>query len=87
MRALAFVVVAVAVIAAAPARAQTYDPNYPVCMHLFGGFMGGGDYFDCTFLSLPQCQATASGRPAMCIVNPYFAGPPRRAPGRRVRAY
>lgn len=57
-------------------------------MHLFGGFMGGGDYFDCTFASIPQCNASASGRPAMCVVNPYYApaAPPRRA-YRHYRAY
>jgi len=28
---------------AADARAQTYDPRYPVCMHIFGpGAWGGG---------------------------------------------
>jgi len=36
---------------AADASAQTYDPRYPVCMHVYtpGGFGGGGDYFDCSF--------------------------------------
>ncbi|MHC2412487.1 hypothetical protein ACVJGC_005078 [Bradyrhizobium diazoefficiens] len=49
--------------AAADARAQTYDPRYPVCMHVYtpGGWGGGGDYYDCSFTSLPQCRATASG--------------------------
>ncbi len=61
--------------AAAPAHAQTYDPHYPVCMHIYtgGGRGGGGDYFDCSFTSLPQCQATAAGRAATCDVNPYYA--------------
>jgi hypothetical protein len=36
----------------------------------FGG--GGGGYFDCSFTSLPQCQATASGRAATCDPNPYY---------------
>ena len=68
------------------ASAQTYDPRYPVCMHVYtpGGFGGGGgDYFDCSFTSLPQCRATASGRSASCDVNPYYAfdqppSPPRK---------
>ena len=53
---------------AADASAQTYDPRYPVCMHVYsggggGGFGGGGGgYFDCSFTSLPQCRATASCR-------------------------
>ncbi len=91
MRMLACAVTAVAILlAAAPARAQTYDPRYPVCMHLFGGMIAGGDNFDCTFTSLPQCQATASGRSAQCIINPYFAQaaePAGRAWRRHRRAY
>lgn len=27
---------------------------------------------DCSFSSLAQCQATASGRDASCAANPYF---------------
>ena len=27
---------------------------------------------DCSFSSLAQCQATASGRDAYCAANPYF---------------
>jgi hypothetical protein len=64
---------------AADAGAQTYDPHYPVCMHKFtggGGGLGGGGgggYFDCSFTSLEQCRATASGLAASCDVNPYYA--------------
>lgn len=74
-------------VAAAPAGAQTYDPRYPVCLHVFsGGIGGGGDWYECNFTSLPQCNATASGRAAICIINPYYAAnePPRR---RYRRAY
>ncbi len=52
-------------------RAQTYDPNYPVCIHVYGELEG--DRTDCIFTSLAQCAATASGRPATCLINPYFA--------------
>jgi Protein of unknown function (DUF3551) len=70
MRILALTILALgAVSATAPARAQTYDPNYPVCMQVFGPL----NYFDCRFTSIPQCQATASGRAAQCVVNPYPA--------------
>ncbi|MBC9878423.1 DUF3551 domain-containing protein [Bradyrhizobium sp. INPA01-394B] len=75
---------------AADASAQTYDPRYPVCMHVFttGGRGGGGDYFDCSFTSLPQCRASASGLAASCDVNPYFAfdepPPPPRKRHKRV---
>ena len=75
-------------LATTSADAQTYDPRFPVCMHVYtpGGFGGGGgDYFDCSFTSLPQCHATASGRAASCDLNPYYAfaneappPPPRR---------
>ena len=32
----------------------------------------GGGTGDCSFSSLAQCQATASGRDATCAANPYF---------------
>ena len=51
--------------------AQTYDPSYPVCMHLYGVELG--DRMDCTFTSLDQCAATARGLPATCLINPYYA--------------
>ena len=68
---------------AADAGAQTYDPRYPVCMKVYtlGGRGGGGEFFDCSFTSLPQCRATASGRAATCDLNPYYpvnVPPPRR---------
>jgi hypothetical protein len=55
--------------AAAPARAQTYAPGYPICMQVWGPI----NYYDCSFTSLPQCNASASGRAAQCVINPYFA--------------
>ena len=58
-----------AVLVAAPARAQSYDPNYPVCLLIYGPV----SYNDCIFTSLAQCKVSASGRPAQCVVNPYFA--------------
>jgi hypothetical protein len=64
---------------ATAARAQTYDPNYPVCMHVYG--MLEGDRMDCIFTSMAQCAATASGRAATCLINPYFA--PRSSRHRR----
>lgn len=74
-----------ALVAAAPAQAQTFDPRYPVCMHVYSGANGGGgEWYDCSFISLPQCRATASGRPATCDLNPYYAVnmPPRPRPRR-----
>jgi hypothetical protein len=68
--------------AAAPARAQTYDPSYPVCLEVYGRF----PYIECAYTSLQQCRWSASGQPAMCIINPYPAGsyaPAKRARGQR----
>jgi len=71
MRVLACTILAMAtVLVAAPAPAQTYDPNYPVCIQTYA--IGGG-YIDCSFTSLAQCAASASGRSAQCLNNPYFA--------------
>lgn len=55
--------------AVAPARAQAYDPNYPVCMQVFGPL----SRTECRYFSIPQCQASASGRSAQCSLNPFFA--------------
>jgi hypothetical protein len=55
---------------AASARAQTYDPSYPVCLQTYGI---DGSYIDCSFTSLAQSAASASGRAAQCLNNPYFA--------------
>lgn len=67
------------ILAGAPALAQTYDPNYPFCMQVVS--MDGGLYIDCSFTSMAQCQATASGLAGQCLDNPRFAYPykkPRR---------
>ena len=70
MRILALAILAIgAASAAAPAQAQTYDPNFPVCLHVYGRI----SYYDCTYYTLPQCNASASGRSAQCVINPYFA--------------
>ena len=66
--------------ASAPARSQTYDPDYPICMQIYGRIR----YFDCRYASLEQCKASAAGRPATCVVNPYFARKKPAAP-RRLR--
>lgn len=56
---------------AAPARAQTYDPNYPICLQIYDDMVHY--YFECAYTSMAQCQAAASGRAAECVVNPYPA--------------
>ena len=32
-------------------------------------------YFECRYRTMAQCAASASGRSAQCVVNPYFGGP------------
>jgi len=53
--------------AVTPARAQTYAPGFPICLRVYGPI----NYVDCTYTTLPECNAAASGRPAQCLVNPY----------------
>jgi Protein of unknown function (DUF3551) len=71
------------IFAASSAHAQTYDPNYPVCLQVYAPRAGG--YISCSFASLAQCQATASGRSAECYANPVFTlkEPPRRVHRKR----
>ena len=74
--------ISVAILAAAlaaPARAQTYDPAYPVCLQVYQGPVDY--YFECAYQTMAQCQMSASGRSASCVVNPYYRG--RAAPGPR----
>lgn len=52
-----------------PARAQMYDPAYPVCLQSYGIQSG----ISCRYASMGQCKVAASGRPAQCIANPYYA--------------
>jgi hypothetical protein len=72
MRTLAKLVLVIAItLAAASAQAQTYDPNYPICLQTFGR---NGGYIACGYTSMEQCRLSASGRAAQCITNPYFVG-------------
>jgi hypothetical protein len=76
--ALLWTILATGTIFTPPAMAQTYYPNYPVCLYVYDF---GLNYADCRFTSFAQCRATASGRGATCYANPYFApsgGPARR---------
>ena len=57
----------------APARAQTYDPSYPVCLQIYQSI--ADFYFECRYRTMGQCMASASGRSAQCVVNPYYGGP------------
>jgi hypothetical protein len=79
MRIPVLAILTMAMASAAPsARAQTYDPKYPVCLQIYQGYTDF--YFECAYTSLAQCNMSASGRSASCVVNPYYTG---RSPGRR----
>jgi len=81
MHVLACTILTIAtVLVAAPAHAQTYDPNFPVCLQTSA--IGGGSV-DCSFTSLAQCAGSASGRSAQCLNNPYFAQGDRKLPRHR----
>ena len=83
MRMLALTILAIAAGATAgPAAAQTFDPRYPVCMHVYGD----PTYYECQYMTMAACMATASGRSAQCVANPYTANAALPAgPGRRSR--
>jgi hypothetical protein len=70
MRILAVAALALgAVSVAAPAQAQTYSPDYPVCLHVYGPIT----YYECRYTSMGQCNQSASGRAAQCVISPYAA--------------
>lgn len=67
--------------ASVPARAQTYDPHYPVCLQTYGI---SGQGISCRYPSMEACRVSAMGRAAQCIANPYYGQAPSR---RRYRGY
>jgi hypothetical protein len=69
---------AIAAAGAAPAQAG-YD--YPVCLRVYGP----ASYNECTYTSMAQCQATASGRAAECYPNAFAAYPGPAQGGRTYR--
>lgn len=73
MRNLILALTVLGTVAVAPASAQKYDSTSPVCKT---NYRWGGEDTDCGYTSLEQCRASASGLPAICINNPYYAGPP-----------
>jgi hypothetical protein len=81
MRILALAIFAFGATSIGSAAAQTYDPAYPVCLRVYDRT----NYFECRYTSLPQCKASASGRAAQCVVNPYFASAQEPAGYRRHR--
>ncbi|WP_342730334.1 DUF3551 domain-containing protein [Bradyrhizobium sp. B117] len=61
-----------------PAEAQTYDPRYPVCIEVY---TLDGSSIACSFMSMAQCAATASGQSAQCYANPYAMQNRQPGPG------
>ena len=62
MRVLAVAILAIGAIwAAGPARAQTFDPHFPVCMHVYGD----PTYYECRFGSLAACAGSVPSRSAL----------------------
>jgi hypothetical protein len=66
-KAILLVVALVSLGAAVPGEVAAGGLAYCIQGCDFGGGAG-----DCSFSSLQQCQATASGRDATCAANPYF---------------
>jgi hypothetical protein len=84
MRVAALAVLATGMISAsAPAQAQTYGSDYPVCLHVYGPIT----YYECRYTSIPQCNMSASGRAAQCVLNPYVANAYEDRPMRKRRVY
>ena len=71
--ATALIILAAAIALPVPASAQTYDPSYPVCLQVYQSMVDY--YFECHYRTMAQCAASASGRSAQCVVNPYYGGP------------
>ena len=57
------------VLTAGHARAQTYDPAFPVCLKVVS--VGTSPYFRCSYTTMEQCRASANGQ--TCSRNPYYA--------------
>ena len=70
MRMVIFLIAATAAIfSVEPARSQTYNPRYPVCLQTFGPFGG----ISCSYPSMAACRMSVSpAQSAQCVVNPYF---------------
>ena len=83
MRVLALAFLTIGIVSIGPAVAQRYDPAYPFCLHVYSE--GGGNYYECSYTSLPQCNASASGLAAQCVINPYYVGAGDPAGHRRHR--
>ncbi|MDF0494520.1 DUF3551 domain-containing protein [Bradyrhizobium yuanmingense] len=64
----------------APAAAEPFNPNYPVCLQQWE--WGGSNRIYCSYRSWEDCKASAMGLPAMCLANPYWSQPTSARPVR-----
>ncbi|WP_084801771.1 MULTISPECIES: DUF3551 domain-containing protein [unclassified Bradyrhizobium] len=82
MRTLALTLLTMGIIlTAGHARAQRYDPAFPVCLYVVS--FGASPYYRCSYTTMDQCRASANGQ--MCILNPYYAGATAPARGNNRR--
>jgi hypothetical protein len=65
------ILTAITVLTASEAPAQTFGGNAPYCLQYYR--WGGSDTAECSYMTLAQCQGTASGLSAVCMANPYLA--------------
>ena len=69
VRAMRWMVLAIAATGMAAVSAPAMADGYPYCIK---GCDFGGARGDCIFLTYQQCLATASGRDAWCAENPDY---------------
>lgn len=74
-------IVGITMAATAPAAAQRFAGNAPVCLQRWQ--WGGSSTISCQYQSWDGCRASAAGLSAMCLQNPYAQQPSR--PDRGVR--
>ncbi|WP_309143703.1 MULTISPECIES: DUF3551 domain-containing protein [unclassified Bradyrhizobium] len=80
MRKLALTILTVGIaLTAGHARAQRYDPAFPVCLNVVS--FGTSPYYRCSYTTMDQCRASANGQ--MCVLNPYYVGTKARGSNRR----
>jgi hypothetical protein len=75
MRILALAILAIGTVSIGPAAAQTYDPAYPVCLHVYGR----ANYYECR--STRRClSATRRHRAARHSASSIHISRARKSP-------
>jgi hypothetical protein len=78
---IGFLALAVLAATTIPMAGPALARDYPVCMRVYEGMSYHTD--QCDFMTMAQCNASASGRPAQCMVNSFYAGPRSGQPSRK----